>query len=148
MKWTRVPASQLPRFEEVHKSKGGVTVTFRASPFDVPEAFRGRFDEDEQVFVIEFRYLANEPLIRESHDPVVWAETGRNSGRLYRLGLDVKALKAQSVAVEVQAVSELKEAIECLITKHPTATTSYRAARALANSVINSRDFKEATAAL
>ena len=41
----------------------GVTVQVFMSPFDIPRAVRGRFDQSISRFAIEFEYIDSEPTV-------------------------------------------------------------------------------------
>jgi len=78
----------------------GVLVSVQASPHDVPKAVRGGWDPAIQRFVIEFRYLDNETYVKERGDENLTLRIGKNSHRLLGLELDLKSLRASTVALE------------------------------------------------
>ena len=79
------------------------------SPYDIPEAVRAF--KDGQRLIVEFKY-ATEETYRSVHKGNITLKVGRNSGRLYRIEVDVKG-KAENFRI---AVSEAGIAIEGLAT--------------------------------
>lgn len=124
-RWIKLDAEALNKPH--HENIRGVDVEVFLSPYDVPEAVRGLYDDTIERFVIEFRYLAEEePLAADAHDAHVALKIGRNSRRLYRIEMDVNRLKADCVALRLhvpQLVEEVDEALEKL------ARTSERVSR-------------------
>lgn len=82
------------------KREGGVTIELFMAPHDVPEAVRGQYDQQKRRFVIEFRYIDDEPGLREGpkaeHLQIFF---GRHSGRIRRIEVDVDTLKARQVTL-------------------------------------------------
>ena len=74
------------------------------SPYDVPEAVRGRYDEKAKKFVIEFKYLDDERTSEEHQGEPVAIRVGKNSGRLLGIQIDVEALNSTDNAVLLGAV--------------------------------------------
>jgi hypothetical protein len=79
------------------------------SPYDVPQALRGRYDKAAKRFVIEFRYLGDEDTRDESGGEHVVLRLGRNSGRIYGIVLDVDAMKASWVQLILLALKKREE---------------------------------------
>jgi hypothetical protein len=68
----------------------GIHISFKMSPYDVPEAVRGFLDESRDQFVIEFKYmLQEEPTRSEEKDGVVF-RIGKHSGRVYELCVPIE----------------------------------------------------------
>ncbi|HEY2931851.1 MAG TPA: hypothetical protein VGK99_08880 [Acidobacteriota bacterium] len=111
-------------------------VTLHLSPYDVPEAVRGFYDEDLKRFVIEFRYIGDEPTERaESSVAHFGFRVGKNSSRIYAIEIDVDALKAKQVALKV----ELQKAIDNLterVSSRKSATDLRKENYALAKEII------------
>jgi hypothetical protein len=78
----------------------GVEVELFASPYDVPEAIRGRFDEDKNRFIIEFKYVGSEKTKVCTFERATYT-IGEVSNRLYGLEIDVQALKVDGFGVSV-----------------------------------------------
>lgn len=92
-------------------SERGVRVELSLSPYDVPEAVRGYFSEDIRRFVIEFRYIQDEPWERREAGEHVTLRVGKGSQRLYGIEVDVETLSADSVTL---AIESAKDAINSL----------------------------------
>lgn len=80
----------------------GVQVGVRVSPHNVPKGVRGDFDSKLKRFVIEFKYLDEEPLRVLEPSPFYRLKEGKNSGRLYAIEIDVQAFKAAAVQLNLQ----------------------------------------------
>lgn len=91
----------------------GVKIDVYLSPYDVPEAVRGFYDESIKRFVIEFKYLGEESkrLQRNKH---LELRVGKNSGRLYRIDVDVESLKAEAVSLNMHIPELLSKTIDRL----------------------------------
>lgn len=90
-------------------SRKGVEFHVFLSPYDLPDAVRGAFDSSLNRFVIEFRYLAQEPSKRITMDAFVTLQVGEKSGRIQRIEVDVKGLGAKQVALRMeQAIDQLR----------------------------------------
>lgn len=90
----------------------GVPVTLQASPNEVPDGIRGYFDRRLRRFVIEFRYIGEEPWRRVPYpDHHLAFRLGRNSQRLYGLEIDMNAAKEQWVSLATQAIEAQKKTL-------------------------------------
>lgn len=108
----------------------GVEVELFASLYDVPEAVRGRFDQDKNRFIIEFKYVGTEKPRDFVFEHLTYI-IGEASGRLYGLEIDVRALKVDGIglsfAVHRKGPQELAAtirdqatgAIDLLLSKQP-----------------------------
>ena len=93
----------------------GVEIIVGLSPYDLPEAVRGGYNEELGMFVIEFRYLGNgESRIPQGQDENVTFLVGEHSKRLYEIRVDVDGLRAKAVGLRVLIVDELNGAIDNL----------------------------------
>lgn len=111
--WVKLDTAQFSH--ETQQKIRGVDITVVMSPYDIPEAVRGDYDKSLDRFVIEFRYIGEEPWSREEHDGNIALRIGKNSGRLYGIEVDVDTLKAQAVTLRVQAIqSRIQKAIDTL----------------------------------
>ena len=102
--WVRLDAEKLntPQLQAIR----GVNITVRMSPYDVPEAVRGYYDKVQRRFVIEFRYIDDEPLQKKQKGEHITLRIGRHSGRLYGIEVDIDAMKSQAVDLN-QAIDSL-----------------------------------------
>lgn len=117
--WLRLNQKELDK--GTPKKINGVEVVVFLSPYDIPDAVRGDFDESLNRFVIRFKYVGgteepNEPVERESHDEHVTLVVGRHSHRLYRVEIDVVSLGANEIVLDVVS-HDLDEAIDWLAKK-------------------------------
>lgn len=129
-KWTQVNWEQLnqPRQEEIRD----VEVTVYFSPYDMPEAVKGEYDDKTRRFLIQFRYLGGEePIDYRDQDEHITLGIGRTTKRLHEIQVDVEKLKAHHVQLEMrphfadvqkQVAAEVKEAIRTFA--KTTTTTS------------------------
>ena len=69
------------------------------SPYDVPEAVRGYYDDELQRFVIEFRYINNDEPVKKQRKENLTLRIGRHSNRLYGIEVDVQAIRGNTVSV-------------------------------------------------
>lgn len=90
-------------------SEHGVEFHVFISPYDMPEAVRGDFDESKRRFVIEFKYIATEPLEHQTPDDYVTFVVGENSRRLYRIEVDVEGMGADAVVLRVSRAMDALE---------------------------------------
>jgi len=90
----------------------GVELDVSVSPYDVPTAVHGDFDEEENQFVITFDYIGTEERTQRAGEEPVQMEIGRYSGRIYRIIVDVNALGAEAVGLNLRKVNEAIEGYE------------------------------------
>lgn len=102
-----------------------LNVTFSASPYDVPRAVKGGYDEKKKRFVIEFQYIEEEPLTRKRQDFEITALVGKNSGRLLGLEIDVDKAGAEQVTLHV-----ITDAIDVTGKDFPQRQINYELAKA------------------
>jgi len=102
-----------PKAEDIR----GVELHVFLSPYDVPQGIRGFYDDDKDRFIVELKYLTDEKLVEEqseeSPEQHVSLLVGKNSGRLYKILIDVRTLEADSVELIVyemvnEAITQLK----------------------------------------
>ena len=99
------------------------------SPYDVPEAVRGYYDEGKKTFAIELKYIGGDETLRSAaKDETVTLWIGRDSKRLYRI--DLKG-GSQEPKWMVQVLPEVDEAIDELANEPqlPPRTDNYELAR-------------------
>jgi hypothetical protein len=126
--WIQV---EIDDFDKVRPTNvRGVEVEFFVSPYDVPEAIRGHYDDNQSKFVIDFRYVGKESVTNVDYEHVTY-KVGESSGRLYGLVIDVQALRAEAVGLSVELhgnkgqelaariLDKVTGAIESLIERHP-----------------------------
>ena len=129
-KWIQLNSDELnpPR----HESIRGVDVVVFLSPYDVPEAVSGDYDDEIKKFVIAFRYIVeDEPFARQTGDSVVTLRVGKNSGRLYGIEVDVDKIRADSINLFVKIPEVVQQAIDKLESnpRHRRRRGNYRVAK-------------------
>lgn len=85
----------------------GVHLELSLSPYDIPERVRGYYSDELKRFVIEFRYINDEPLVERKLSDHVTAKEGKSSGRLYDVLVDVDAM---NVGLITAAITEARHA--------------------------------------
>lgn len=110
-KWIQVDPTKVDI--ETTATRKGVAFQVFISPYDLPEAVRGRFDPTVRRFVIEFRYLLDEPEERLAIDQHVTLILGTKSNRLLRIQVDTDGLGADQVALRInQAIDQLPQRLK------------------------------------
>jgi hypothetical protein len=97
--WLELDPSAYEMPEE--RSVKGVTFHVFVSPYDLPEAIRGVYDGVRKLFLIQFRYLNDEPADRHHVAPHVVVSLGRTSHRLHGIEVDVDSLRAEQVCLKI-----------------------------------------------
>ena len=106
--WIELDPTELDEPQDVLLD--GVPVTLSASPNEVPHGIRGYFDERLKRFVIELRYIGEEPWRRVPYpDHHLSFRLGRNSQRLYGIEIDMNAARERWVSLATQAIEEQKK---------------------------------------
>lgn len=117
--WIDLSSALNSAFEHPTEStEHDVNLVVMVSPYDVPEAVRGYYSAGKERFIIEFRYIGSEPQEqRSAGNGHVFLRVGKNSGRVYGMEIDVKALRAQSISLHV-SIGEIERSLNNLIA-HP-----------------------------
>ena len=103
--WIRLNAEEIDAKERAgHK---GVHLEFSLSPYDIPDRVRGYYCDKVKRFVIEFRYMTEEPLTERRLSEHVSVKEGKNSGRLYDVLIDVDAMNVDTITA---AIGEAQQA--------------------------------------
>lgn len=131
--WLQLDGKRLNPLQE--REIRGVKIDVYLSPYDVPEAVRGFYDESIPRFVIEFKYLGEESTRLQRHKHLE-LRVGKNSGRLYRIDVDVQSLKAEAVSLNMHIPELLSKAIDSLA---PAASDQRQDNYDLAKRVISER---------
>ena len=115
--WLKLEHFELHPKQRVENVQG-VEVRILASPHNVPEAVRGFFDKSKDRFAIEFKYLDDEEKVSaKSNLPEATFYVGKNSSRLWRIEIDVKALKAKQVTLTVETPKIVEQGLRMLQSK-------------------------------
>jgi len=128
-RWIKLDSKNLnkPTSTEIK----GVRVNVLLSPYDIPNSVRGYYDKDTSKFMIEFRYITEEPSKRQRHDDYLAFHIGKNSGRLYKIEIDVDSMKANAVELTLKTISD---AIQGMHPKNTQRKKNYEVARNVINS--------------
>jgi hypothetical protein len=98
-------------FDELAKGRReaykGVHFMVTVSPYSIPEAVRGSYNEAKRLFEIRFRYLDEESHKRRKVDDHVCILEGEHSGRLLGIDVDVDTLGVETISVAVRALGKL-----------------------------------------
>jgi len=100
--------------EPEKKTIRGVEINVYPSPYDIPDAIRGYYDNDKEKFIIEFRYIGerHEKLRSDTEDDHLILKAGKKTGRIYELELDMNALNANAVNLQMQIPEKTIDAID------------------------------------
>ena len=84
-----------------------VEVEVFISPFEIPRAVRGFYDEQRKRFVVDFKYITQEPTEYKDFGPSeVTTKVGSKTGRILGFEIDVDALGASSVSFRMRDVAQ------------------------------------------
>ncbi|MDZ4406180.1 hypothetical protein [Prosthecobacter sp.] len=98
--WNRFDSRLLDR--KTTETIKAVKLEVSLSPYDIPQAYRGYYCTDRRRFVVEFKYITEEPTFEKRMEDHLVAVLGKKSGRLYALVIDVDGLGAETVKVVLQ----------------------------------------------
>jgi hypothetical protein len=131
-KWIRVDPEKFTKLR--HEKIRGVDVEVFVSPYDVPLAVGGEYNEKIDKFVIEFKYLSpEEEKIPLKDDPDFSLIVGEKSRRLYGIQIEVKKLDAERVGLRV-LVEQVDKAIDRLQSLKPERVGNYKVAKEVISS--------------
>jgi hypothetical protein len=123
--WVEVDWNRLnqPRRETIN----GVEVTVYFSPYDMPEAVKGEYNDAKDRFVIRFQYLGGEePVEHRDEDEHVRLGIGKKTSRLHEILVDVKSLQANGVMLKMQQSDLVADEVENAIAKFASFTAAPR----------------------
>ncbi len=100
--WIDVPKPRTKRAPVPYRgSKAEHRVS--ASPYSVPVAIRGKYDTNNQKFIIEFKYIADERTTKQKINPDVSFDIGVNSKRIYSIYVDTKRKNNNQINIVVKS---------------------------------------------
>ena|SRR3989338_4249015 len=102
----------------------GVVIEVSMSPYDIPKAVAGYKTENQEWFIIEFKYISEEPVDVKTETKNIKLFVGKNSDRIYQIHINLKEFNASSVTLKVK--EESLKAIESHKDKHPSLKNSFR----------------------
>lgn len=108
--WLRVDPATFDPDETVVRQ--GVRFHVFLSPYDLPDAVRGELEPSSKRFIIEFRYVTDEPTKTVIVDKHVSLLIGEASKRLRQITVDVIGLGTNEVALRIdRAIDALPQVI-------------------------------------
>ncbi|QII09508.1 hypothetical protein KsCSTR_01290 [Candidatus Kuenenia stuttgartiensis] len=116
-RWLQVKPDGEEFMKRLQTEGSKVKVEFLISSYDIPEAVRGSYNKEKYRFVIEFKYIGDEPTKAEPQDNYVTFVIGKNSSRLYRIEIGVKALRVEKVELRMKIKDKGKKTLNNLIQK-------------------------------
>ena len=93
--WLKLDPTEFQRPERTEID--GIKVHVFVSPYDVPEAVRGRYDFASKRLFVEFKYLDDEKSVEKPVDAVSTVRVGKNSGRILAIHVYVGPLEGKHV---------------------------------------------------
>jgi len=101
VRWIKLDPKRLDAKQQ--EATAGMHLEFSLSPYDIPESVRGYSDENQKRFVIEFKYMTEEPLNERKLSEHLSVMEGKNSSRLYRVFIvDVNARNIGSIKAAIR----------------------------------------------
>ena len=105
-RWIPLDAENLD--SKTREDRQGIHVELSFSPYDIPEAVRGYYSPELKRFIVELKYMSDEPMRTRRISEHVEAVEGSRSGRLHALQIDVDSTSVQEVSISLnQAVAEV-----------------------------------------
>ncbi len=111
--WLSLDPEQLGQERVERGTIEGVPVNARMSPYDVPAAVRGYSDGKTKRFIIEFKYIDDEPWKVLEMERGIGLRVARNSNRLVGIELNTKELRKQRVS-PASVIAEIENAVRRL----------------------------------
>lgn len=122
--WVKLDLEQ-PVHEHVLAQSEGATIEIAVSPYTIPDAVRGFYDRELERFVIQFRYLDDEPYDTQEIAESVWVRVGKYTERLHGIEIDVDSLTISGVRLNVKAPTLVDTAVDTLARQHPISQVNY-----------------------
>lgn len=110
MNWTRINPNDIDMSVASNKS---LALELSMSPYDIPQFVGGSYCQKRKKFIIEFKYLTEEPTIEKPLTDHVISVVGKNSGRLYGLLLDLAELGVSTISLKLKPM--LSEAMSSVL---------------------------------
>lgn len=100
-KWVTVPQSIAQNIPPSIQKVRGMSIQVHVSPFDIPQAIRGRYDDASRRFVIELQYMGKERTEIRELSPQVILLVGRRTGRIYEIQVDVHSENIGAIRIQL-----------------------------------------------
>jgi hypothetical protein len=107
---------EAPPIEQSAPQSGAV-MQFSLSSYDTPQAIRSYVSPEKPgCGIIQFRYVLNdEQKISRPINDCVEVEVGKNSGRVFRIKIDIARLRSKSQPAELHA--ELSQQLNAVVNR-------------------------------
>ena len=103
---TWIPVEEIPHDPLPNdKSVGGAQ--YSASPYSRPQAVRGYLNKDRNAYMLEFKYIGDEPVERIELDSKLAVIRGAQSGRVF--GIEMYAELLRERMLEKMATSAMQK---------------------------------------
>jgi hypothetical protein len=122
--WIKVDTFDLNQGKD--ETIRGAKIKVFLSPYDVPDAVSGNYDKEIARFVIAFHYVSDEPYFRETLDDTISVRLGKKSQRVLAIEVNVDALKAKRLQLEVNTIDLVTGALDKLANRAPSNWTAQR----------------------
>jgi hypothetical protein len=101
--WTRLDPNAIDP-KEYHGKTRGIHSELSLSPYDIPEGLFGYYSKERHGFVVEFKYITDEPLLERKLSEHITVAEGRNSGRLHNVYIAADVLNTEAVGAAISEV--------------------------------------------
>lgn len=119
--WLKLETQILRDIRKEHselKDADGIKVEVSPSPYEVPLEVRGEVDKAHRRFIIEFKYLQDEPWRLQKSESDVELRVGKYSKRLYRIEISLPVAEIKDMTRRVWARGKVNSALEELTSTH------------------------------
>jgi hypothetical protein len=102
--WMHVDQNEINQpLDARDPTASGVSLRVYVSPYDIPVAIQGIYDDVISRFVISLKYagLDEERKIKTRANDLIDFYVGKESNRMYRIAVDVEAMGAERIECEV-----------------------------------------------
>ncbi len=129
-KWIDVSGLSFPIEIDRPTARKSAHIRLVVSPYDVPRAVRGRYDELMKRFVIDLLYITKDEPREASDENGLQLLRGRNSGRIYSIIVDVDGQGLDGVGLDI--VHEVQERVTSVLDDRMSTGGGSRSANARA----------------
>jgi hypothetical protein len=116
--WIELDPEWLDRRRELNTTNDGVEILVFVSPYDVPDAVRAHRDKAADIFVVEFRYIQDEPWSRHPCNRMIALRTGSHSGRLLGVEIDLRKARNNGVVTGQEAMRVAVAGVDSQLLSH------------------------------
>ncbi len=109
--WICLEHKKLAEWEKI--KHGDAWKTLGTSPYDIP-AYICSYTCKRKYFVIELEYINSEPTKHREYADRVKVFVGRNSGRIYKIQVDLKKLGTQTLDTTIYKILDIEDTLASL----------------------------------